>query len=839
MTLSGKYYLPIITADPANPRVMESTNIGLFLMKDCFGRDNLYISGLGGKNFLQGPNFIWSNTKLNRIEYSAPGIDPITGTYSCPTGAIIISEDSYISGTNYSAIFGGFRNLISRTKEYASGEVVDTTNLILNSLYSQAYDCDQVAIENSYNSVMLNSTGSAIINSSGVIVDEHNVNTYVVNSANKYIEGGKKGIVLISDGDAFPQYFNDSNTANLSFSNGIRLFPRINISTDPAYDYVNVKSSLDTRMKASGLYRVILSGVSGNLGNSQSWDISHLYTVPNRFSDLTIGTANKSPIYYDVTGMSPSWGNNTAFRHLTQSIIVGHANIGCNESAIFGGRNTVKSQISDEGNINFILNQEVNINPADKNVSVFGFLNYVTGTDTNVFGLNNTILGGLYSNLAIGTKNKILQNSGEMIEDGQGGIIIPSSTKLDPRAAEAILVGNNNIEKIGTDVTILGNHNRSTSKSSVVVGTSNNASGEQNSNFGIMNYVQGDFNTTLGKRNSVVGQANVTIGQFNSLITFTGFSGEGKSASNISVGFNNYVGAIYSTIIGANNKLIDLNCVSSGFYAKKNLIIGDENTIYGDYNSVYGYSNYIKSTGNIAIGSRLILDNNSESCINLGINNFIFGKESTILGKDNSIQSNAKNSLVLGYGGKSFNSSELVLSSGPFYNGSLAQRSQLAWKGVTTGNYLKSIYLNGKEINTATKDFEGLAVIPSGMILNGTLNLLAVSDKYNTDGKFAARKYHVALENSGNGVKINNLSAINSYNKVGTTNWGIGLTGYQSTGLLMVVSGTQNDNIYWHVVGDFNVISPTRFTPGAEKYVDVPVGSGLDSILSIDKLTRP
>ena len=65
MNLSGKYYLPIITADPANPRVMEATNIGFFLMKDCFGRDNLYISGMGGKSILQGPNFIYSNTKLN------------------------------------------------------------------------------------------------------------------------------------------------------------------------------------------------------------------------------------------------------------------------------------------------------------------------------------------------------------------------------------------------------------------------------------------------------------------------------------------------------------------------------------------------------------------------------------------------------------------------------------------------------------------------------------------------------------------------------------------------------------------------------------------------------
>ena len=178
MNLSGKYYLPIITSDPANPRVMEATNIGFFLMKDCFGRDNLYISGMGGKSLLQGPNFIWSNTKLNTIEYFSPGREPITGTYSCPTGAIIMSEDSYISGTNYSAIFGGFRNLITRTKEYASGEVVDTTNLILNSLYSQAFDCDQSSIQNSYNSLMLSSTGSSIVSSSGIVVGGETLSFY-------------------------------------------------------------------------------------------------------------------------------------------------------------------------------------------------------------------------------------------------------------------------------------------------------------------------------------------------------------------------------------------------------------------------------------------------------------------------------------------------------------------------------------------------------------------------------------------------------------------------------------------------------------------------------------
>jgi hypothetical protein len=836
MNLSGKYYLPIVTADPANPRVMETANIGFFLMKDCFGRDNFYISGLGGKSLLQGPNFIWSNTKLNRIEYSAPGRESITGTYSCPTGAIIMSEDSYISGANYSAIFGGFRNLISRTKEYASGEVVDTTNLVLNSLYCQTFDCDQSSIENSYNSLMLNSTGSAIVHSSGIVIDENNVNSYVLNASNKYIEGGKNGIFLVTDGDDTPQYFNDSKTANLLFSNGVRIFPRINISTDPAYDYVNVKDSLDTRIKASGLYKVILSGVSGNVNLSQVWDISHLYTVPNRFSDITIGTSNKSPIYYDITGMSPSWGNNTAFRHLTQSVIVGHANIGCNESAVFGGRNTIKSQTNPNSNINFILNQEVGINPADKNVSVFGFYNFVTGSDTNVFGLRNTIIGGLYNNLVIGTKNQILQASGDLIDLGDGSLILPSSLRLDPKAAEAILIGNNNREKIGTDVTILGNNNKSTSQQSVIVGTSNNISGMQNSNFGVMNYIEGNYNVSLGKQNSTVGTFNNTFGQFNNHVRYTGFSGAANY--NTAVGFNNYLGATFSTVIGTSNKIIDLNATDSGFFLKKNYIAGDDNTSYGNYNNIYGFNNYLRSSGSLAVGSRIIIDK-AERGIGLGISNTIYAKESMALGQNNIIRDNATNGIALGFGGDVRNASELVISSGPFYNSALAQRSQLAWKGVTTGNYLKSIYLNGKEINTTTKDFEGLAVIPSGMILNGTLNLLAVSDKYNSDGKFAARKYHVALENSGNGVKINNLSLINAYNKVGATNWGIGLTGYQSTGLLMVVSGTSNDNIYWHVVGDFNVVSPLRFTVGAEQYVDVPKGNGVDSILSINKLTVP
>jgi len=834
MNLSGKYYLPIITADPANPRVMEATNIGLFLMKDCFGRDNLYVSGMGGKSLLQGPNFIWSNTKLNTIEYSSPGREPVTGTYSCPTGAIIMADDSYISGTNYSTIFGGFRNLISRTKEYASGEVVDTTNLILNSLYSQALDCDQSSIQNSYNSLMLSSTGSSIVSSSGIVIDENNVNTYILNASNKYIEGGKNGIFMVTDGDDTPQYFNDSRTANLLFSNGVRIFPRINISTDPAYDYVNVKDSLDTRVRASGLYKVILSGVSGNVNLSQVWDISNLYTVPNRFSDITIGTSNKSPIYYDVTGMSPSWGNNTAFRHLTQSVIVGHGNIGCNESAVFGGRNTIKSQVNSNSNINFILNQEIGINPADKNVSVFGFYNFVTGTDTSVFGLRNTIIGGLYSNLVIGTQNQILQPSGDLIDAGNGALIFPSSLKLDPKASEAILIGNNNCEKLGEDVTILGNSNKSTSAQSVIVGGSNSVSGMQNSNFGMMNYVEGDFNVSLGKQNSTVGIFNNTFGQFNSHMKFTGFSGVANY--NTAIGFSNYLGATYSTVVGTSNKIIDLNATNSGVFAKKNYIAGDDNTSYGDYNNIYGFNNYLRSSGSLAVGSRNIIDKAGRA-IGLGISNTIYAKESMALGQNNIIQDNATNSIVLGFGGNARNASELVISSGPFYNSALAQRSQLAWKGVTTGNYLKSIYLNGKEINTGTKDFEGLAVIPSGMVLNGTLNLLAVSDKYNSDGKFAARKYHVALENSGNGVKINNLSLINGYNKVGTTNWGIGLTGYQSTGLLMVVSGTSSDNIYWHVVGDFNVVSPVRFTVGAEEYVDVPKGNGLDSSLSINKLT--
>jgi hypothetical protein len=374
MTLSGKYYLPIITADPANPRIMESTNIGLFLMRDCFHRDNLYISGLGGKTLLQGPNFIWSNTKLNRIEFSVPGRPPITGDLSCPTGAIILSEDSYISGTNYSTIIGGWRNLIRRKKDYASGEYVDTRVAIVNSQFSEAVNCDQVGIDHTYDGIIYDATGCWIVNSSGIVIDEQGVNNVVINGTNKYIEGGRQGVVLIADGEQTHQYFNDSKTMNLAFANGVRIFPRINISTDPAYDYVNVKDSLDTRVKISGLYKGIsLSGISGNKDAFQTWDISHLYTLPNKYSDLTIGINNSTPVYYDVTGYSPVWGNDTAFRHLTESIVVGHGNRGSNQSLVLGRRNIIASQPSST-EVNFTLNRDAGVNPADKNVSIVGFI---------------------------------------------------------------------------------------------------------------------------------------------------------------------------------------------------------------------------------------------------------------------------------------------------------------------------------------------------------------------------------------------------------------------------------------------------------------------------------
>lgn len=851
MITSGKYYLPIITADPTNPQITESTDIGFFLMKDCFNRDNLYISGLGGKSFLQGPNLIWSNTKLNKIEYSAPGKESITGTYTCPTGAIILAEDSYISGSSYSMIVGGFRNLITRTRPYASGEIPDTTNAIINSIYSQTYDADHCGIYNCYNSMALSASGCSIINSSGSTIDAGNTNSVLINATNKYLEGGRQGIVLISDGEESAQLYNDSRTINLLFANGIRLFPRINISTDPAYDYINVKGSLDARVSSSGLYHCVLSGNSGALGTPviREWDISHFYTVPNKFSDITIGIGNTTPIYYDVTGMSPSWGNNTAFRHLTENVLVGNDNIGKNQSLIFGnGNQVVSNNITARAELS-ILNKEAKLNPADKQVGIFGFENWVSGSDTFVFGQKNLVVGGLNNNLLLGVRNVILQQSGEYSYNSDGSIGYEPGVECAPQARESMLFGYNNIEKIGIRTTIIGANNYSSMVASTIIGEQNQSSGTFNLIFGGRNMVSEPENTTIGWNNQVFGEQSLVVGSNNNLATYSyAFLPSGRTSDfakdNIIVGSKNEIAASLSTILGRHNSIVH-SAVNTGdeqgmLTAKhpiKNFIVGDNNGVDGEDNFVVGSESWLVSTGTVALGKSQLVSKGNNNLM-FGLSNEIYNASDVIV-IGQGIRATKSNSLVLGNTARSVNSNEVVISTGPFFNRSLAQTSQLSWKGVTTGNYLKSIYLNAKEINLTTNDLDGIAIVPTGSLLNGTLNLLAASDKYTSDGKFAARKYNITLENNGNGgVKINNLSLINSYNAGNTSSWGIGLTGYGPTGVLMVVSGTANDNIYWHIVGEFNQITPTRFISGLEKYLDVPQGVGLDSSLSFNKLVK-
>jgi len=835
MNLSGKIYTQLVTADLKNPRVIEPQDYGMFLLTDEQNRNNLYVSGLGGRSLLQGKNLIWSNTKVGVIEYTVPNHAPITGSIdSYATGGLILAEDSYISGTNYSSIVGGWRNFIHREKAYGSGEYVDTRNGIFNSQFCETINCDGVSIENTYDGMIVDSTGCAITNSSGVLINSNSTNHHIINASNKEIEGGRRGVVLITDGNTDKYYFDDSNSMNLMFANGVRIFPRINISTDPGYDYVNVKDTLDTRVAYSGLYRgIVLSGVSGNPNLSQTWDISNLYTVPNRYTDITIGTSNRNINFYDLTGYSPVWGNNTAYRYLTESILIGNSNVGANQSLLVGNRNIAKTQ-SVNNKTNFILNQEVSLNPADKKVSIFGFSNYVTGSDTHVIGQDNQIIGGLNNNLIFGIKNYVLQQSGDAFLNADGTISLSRNWSPNPSATKFICIGNANIEKIGNTSTILGSFNKSALINSSIVGNSNLVSGTSNQIFGNTNFVYVNGNAVLGSQNVIYGSANIVLGQFNNNYFFTGI-GFNKPDSNILIGQSNENTAFDSKILGSNNKVLNSAERSSIGYAQKNTVIGNRNYFDGNDNFGFCDDTYINATGAIAIGRFLTIFGNDN--ISVGNNNASYAKDSIILGKSNT--STAKNSIVIGNNGRASNLGELVFASGPFYNQSLVQRSQLSWKGVTTGSYLKSIYLNGKEINISNGDLEGMAIIKSGNVLNGTLNLLAVSDKYNTNGKFAARKYNVTLENSGNGVKINNLSLINGYNVGTASNWNIGLTGYSTSGLLMVVSGEANSNLYWHVVGDFNQITPKQFTYGLEKFVDVAPGSGLESTLSYSKLIKP
>jgi len=834
MNLSGKFYTPLITADVSNPKIIETPDVAIVLYTDDLNRNNLYISGLGGRSLVQGKNLIWSNTKIGKIEYSAPNHDPITGTLeNYPTGVVILSEDSYISGTNYSSIVGGWRNIIYREKEYASGEYVDTRVGMFNAQYSAAVNCDGVSADNCYDAMMFDASGCTISNSSGVVINHHSMNHHVINACNKEIEGGRRGVVLITDGNTDKYYFNDSKSMNLMFANGVRIFPRINISTDPGYDYLNVKNTLDTRVYYSGLYKgIVLSGVSGNPNMSQTWDISNLYTLPNKFTDITIGTSNRNVNYYDLTGYSPTWGNNTAYRHLTESVLIGNSNIGANQSLLVGNRNIAKTQ-SVNNKTNFILNQEISINPADKKVSIFGFENYVSGSDTHVIGQENKIYGGLNNNLVFGIKNYILQRSGQAYLNADGTVELGVAWSPSPTAEKFICIGNGNIEKIGNTSAVLGSFNKTALENSSVIGLTNRISGRYLNVLGNENFVYFDNNAIIGSNNQVYGSYNITLGKFNNNYYFSG--SDQKSDYNIVIGQSNENTSVQSKILGSFNTVVDTRKYYFQGFSAKNTVIGDRNYFDGDHNFGLCDDTYVNSTGTISIGNASYVFGNEN--INIGTYNKTYFNKSIAIGQQNN--SHASNSVVIGNNGYAKNAGELVFSSGPFFNNSIGQKTQLSWKGVTTGLYLKSIYLNGKEINIYNGDLEGMAVVQSGNVLNGTLNMLAVSDKYNKDGKFAARKYNVTLENSGNGVKINNLSLINGYNVGTASNWGIGLTGYAASGLLMVVSGEANSNLYWHVVGEFNQITPKTFTSGLEKIIDVPQGSGIESTLSISKLIKP
>ena len=276
------------------------------------------------------------------------------------------------------------------------------------------------------------------------------------------------------------------------------------------------------------------------------------------------------------------------------------------------------------------------------------------------YGSNNKILSGKYiaddnynpddtnrtgqNNAAIGNNNTIYASCSYAFGDGNTIGIKP--TENDPTPFNEILFS----MIIGTGNQLKAGYSFITGAANAVVGSSASYSTIHGTSNTIGN---GSFNFSNGVGNKVYGMANFTSGQSNNI-------GEEKisSSDNVILGSSNTVKSDFNKIMGngclvkKGNQYIHILGNSNSVHSKmgaNNLIAGTSNNIYKNagFSSIFGAGNIIGQDEEISTGTDYDVSHVFIAGQGLAIN---AGKNKTILGCYNAIDTEDKFALVIGNG---------------------------------------------------------------------------------------------------------------------------------------------------------------------------------------------
>jgi hypothetical protein len=447
--------------------------------------------------------------------------------------------------------------------------------------------------------------------------------------------------------------------------------------------------------------------------------------------------------------------------------------------------------------------------------TLIGHNNNVTGAGVSAFGINNLVQDNSGPTLLLGSYNSLIAEKG-YYTTGQNGAILSFTREtgyLPSWKKNSIMLGFSNTERLGAWSNIIGTQNATFSNTSNILGFSNNASGAFLNIFGGSNLTYGFNNSAFGSNNLVIdGQNNTAIG-VNNIINQLHPTGASRPIDNNLFGNANYV-------IGSNGLLIGLRNrfgYTTGVYFYDSILIGNNNISENSYNIAVGLYNYTTGYYSSTFGSNNQISGGDYNGT-FGSNNVNFGTNSYSIGSNNKVYN--EGGMALGNQAFSYNKNQVSIaggSNGTSWPGS-AQKTHLFWKGITSGAASTELMLDG--VFSDGSYVSGKAFIPSGVIWNGTVNVIASETGLNN--ALVQLRAVAAANRAGSMHLINNSIINNSIQTTGTVSWGLGIS-MDSTykALKMTASGAASKVIYWSVIGEFNeTFIPTEEAITVNRYLD-------------------
>ena len=749
---------------------------------------------------------------------------------------------------------GGFRNCIDVTTHdlfntpgvfNSIQNKIPLGNFIGNGYYNRILNISESStILNGFNNRIDNSSCSVILNgennfisgsSDSFIIGKGNTINNYFNAASGKLFVPLEGVGIINDGTTPVSNYYMPRTLSLGFRYGTFHYPFINLNNDPIPLAINFSG--EWKDLNSGFYGGKTGEYNGYTGIETAGSSGvYPWAYANLLKMISIGTNNDNRFHaIDISGfLSGVVGKTkTLFRVYDPSVVIGANNTPSHQNILIGVNNRsrytaiedISTGLYGPGVSGLRIPKVKTLNKGPWPIvtstwpfyqgmnTLIGHNNNVTGAGVNAFGISNLVQDNAGPSLLAGSYNSLISESGTY-QTGENGVILSFTRRtgyLPIWKKNTIMLGFGNTERLGLWANIIGTQNSTFSNSSNVLGFDNNASGAYLNIVGKSNLTYGLNNSAFGTNNLVIdGQNNTAIG-VNNTINQLAPTGAARPIDNNLFGNGNYVIGSNSLLLGLRNRF----GYTTGVYLYDSILIGNNNISENSFTSAVGLYNYTTGFYSSTFGSNNQISGGSYNGI-FGSSNVNFGTNSYSIGSNNKVYN--EGGMALGNQAFSYNKNQVSIaggSNGTSWPGS-SQKTHLFWKGITSGAANTELMLDG--VFSDGTYVSGKAFIPSGVIWNGTVNIIASETGLNNA---LLQTRLVSAANRAGTMHLINNTVLNS-NTTGTATWGLTVSmdsTYQA--LRMTATGSASKVIYWSVLGEFNeAFIPTREAITVNRYLD-------------------